>query len=136
MAVGISAEGIDVGIVARDPQALLAFYGEFLGLPEVRQLDLSDSAGVVLHFLQAGSSHVKIVAPKNAPAAENPPGGLVGATGIRYVTMPVTSLDEIVAGLAAAGGEMLQPMIDFEGMRVAIIADPEGNAVELVEGRS
>jgi predicted enzyme related to lactoylglutathione lyase len=133
MAIEITGAGIDVGLVARDSKRLLDFYQGFLGLVLARVMDLKESMGLELFFLSVGASHLKIVAPAEVPATPNPPGGMRGGTGIRYLTVAVASLDDTLAGLAGAGGSLVQPIIEHEGRRIAIIADPEGNVLELID---
>ncbi len=131
----VANEGPVLGIHARDPARLLAFYCGYLGFPVVDELDLSDR-GVHLWFLQVGTGRIKIMANDRPPAASNPGGGVHAATGIRYFTVSVAGLDDALAGLQAAGGCEVRPVVELNGARVAMLEDPEGNCFELVERSS
>jgi predicted enzyme related to lactoylglutathione lyase len=125
-------DGPVLGIHARDPARLLEFYREYLGFPVVDELDLPDR-GVHLWFLQVGPGRIKIIANNRPPTASNPGGGVHAATGIRYFTVTIVGLDEALAGLVAAGGREVRPVVELNGRRIAMLEDPEGNCFELVE---
>ena len=57
------------------------------------------------------------------------------ATGMRWITVDVDDLDPIVA---RCGNERFQmPLTAIRaGLRVCIVEDPDGNAIELVERRA
>jgi predicted enzyme related to lactoylglutathione lyase len=128
----VQDDGPVLGIHARDPARLLAFYCEYLGFPVVDELDLPDR-GVHLWFLQVGVGRIKIIANNQPPAASNPGGGVHAATGIRYFTVSVTGLDGALEGIVAAGGREVRPVVELNGARIAMLEDPEGNCFELVE---
>jgi len=61
-------------------------------------------------------------------------GGIPGALGLRYLTMYVSNLDEMVAACEAADVPVLIPATVIRaGVKIAIVADPDGNSVEFVE---
>ena len=71
-----------------------------------------------------------------APAApaDAAPGGIRGASGYRYWTITVGNLEASVDKAAAAGAKIVVPAkVVREGITIAIIADPDGNWVELLE---
>jgi catechol 2,3-dioxygenase-like lactoylglutathione lyase family enzyme len=132
MSVRITSPGIDVGIVVRDPAAALAFYRDVLGFEHEGDNPLP--GGGHMHRLLAGESMVKIVVPDPLPVASAPPGGLTGATGLRYLTVSVADIDDVVAACSAAGAPVVRPVTAMgPGVRIAIVADPEGNWVEFLE---
>ena len=56
--------------------------------------------------------------------------------GFRWVTMDVDDLDAVVGRCEAAGASIPMPVTERRpGLRVAIVQDPDGNLVELVEQR-
>ena len=69
-----------------------------------------------------------------APAAPAAPGGIRGATGYRYWTIAVSNLVASVEKAAAAGATIVVAAKEVRpGITIAIIADPDGNWVELLE---
>jgi len=130
MAVNLVKQSIDLGIVAKDPDAMAAFYGDVLGFKE---LDLMKAPGMRIRPFAVGDSVIKIVSMKNQPELNAAPGGLSGATGMRYVTIRVSNLPEIVAAAEAAGAKIALPVTELApGISIAMVEDPDGNWVELV----
>jgi catechol 2,3-dioxygenase-like lactoylglutathione lyase family enzyme len=108
------------------------FYRDFLGLPVQRQMPMSKPT--TLPILAAGTGAIKRweVAEPPAPVAKGWP--LEGAPGYRYITLSVSNLDEVVDGAAAAGVEVRVPATELmPGVKIAILADPDGNSVELLQ---
>lgn len=132
MGVNIKKDSIDIGIVARDGEAALKFYRDVLGLKHVA--DMPAAGGGTMHRLACGTTVVKIIASPTPPAAANPPGGLAGGTGIRYWTITVDNLDEMAQAAGDAGYKVpVAPREIRPGVRIAMIEDPDGNWVELLE---
>ena len=133
MTPAITDAGLDLGIVVADGEAALAFYRDALGL-ELLGSNPLPGGGATMHRLRCGASTVKLVAPDTVPADRAVGGGLLAATGLRYLTISVTNIDEAVAGLAAAGHRVLREPVDIvPGARIAIVADPDGNPVEFLQ---
>jgi catechol 2,3-dioxygenase-like lactoylglutathione lyase family enzyme len=127
----MSEKGIDLGLVIRDSEAALRFYRDTLGLEHVADIE---SATGVMHRLQWGSSLVKLNRPNAAPAATNPADGLRGGTGIRYFTLTVDDLDNMVARSEAGGYKTTIPRTEVRpGVVIAMVEDPEGNWVEFLQ---
>ena len=123
---------IDVGIVVRDSEKCLPFYRDALGLKLLFDFDLP--TGSHMWQLAVGECVVKLVSHKNTPEAANPPGGSAGGTGLRYWTMGVDDIDAAIAPCEAAGAPIPLPVTELmPGIRIAMIEDPEGNVVELLE---
>lgn len=126
---------MQVGIVPRDLEASLAFYRDELGLPYVgarpviegRTLHLFEFDGGILKLLEQGPDAEPVTA--HAPA-----GGFQRATGVRWITFDVPDLDAIVG--RCAGRRFQMPVTQLRpGLRVCIVEDVDGNAIELVERR-
>jgi lactoylglutathione lyase len=128
--VRISKDSIDLGIVVKDVEGCLRFYGELLGLP--RESDLPIPGGTMYRFL-AGTTLIKLL---HLGGGQPPsPPGLAGALGYRYYTITVEDLDGTAAELEAKGVPMvMRPRELLPGVRVAMISDPDGNVVELLQG--
>jgi catechol 2,3-dioxygenase-like lactoylglutathione lyase family enzyme len=132
MAVKLSKDSFDLGIVCTDIQASLAFYRDFLGLPFQRSMPMSKTT--TLHFLAAGSGAIKLWEVTSPPAPTQKGWPLEGALGYRYITLSVSNLDEVAAGAADAGVTVLVPPTELmPGVKIAMLADPDGNAVELLQ---
>ncbi|MEM1249270.1 MAG: VOC family protein [Acidobacteriota bacterium] len=132
MTSSIAKDSIDLGIVVRDPEAALQFYRDTLGLPYQTKLDMP--GGMTMHRLLVGGSVVKIVSFENAPEATSPPGGLNGATGMRYFTITVSNLEATTQAAADAGYNVVVKPTDIRpGIKISMIEDPEGNWVELLQ---
>ena len=132
MTVVIAKSAIDLGIVMRDAGAMTRFYGETLGLPKEGEMEMP--GGVVMHRYQCGETVIKLLAPASTPEASNPPGGLGGGTGIRYLTISVSNLDEAEAECKAAGSNIVISGREIRpGVRICMMEDPDGNWVELLQ---
>jgi catechol 2,3-dioxygenase-like lactoylglutathione lyase family enzyme len=132
MGVNLTKDSIDLGIVAKDGPALVAFYRDVLGFEDQGEMPMP---GGSMHRLAAGTSIIKIVCPRNAPTAGSPPGGIQGATGYRYWTITVSNLPELVAACEAGGHNVVVPVTELRpGITIAIVEDPDGNWVEFLAG--
>lgn len=132
MTVAIAKSAIDLGIVMRDAGAMTQFYGETLGLLKEGEIEMP--GGVVMHRYQCGETVIKLLAPASTPEASNPPGGLGGGTGIRYLTISVSNLDEAEVACKAAGSNIVISGREIRpGVRICMMEDPDGNWVELLQ---
>jgi catechol 2,3-dioxygenase-like lactoylglutathione lyase family enzyme len=133
MAVQLTKDSIDLGIVIRDSDRSLAFYRDTLGLEHVA--DMPVPGGATMHRLACGTTVVKLVKFEQVPQAANPPGGLVGATGIRYFTLSVGNLDEVLSACEQGGYKMIWKKREIRpGVFVGMVEDPDGNWVEFLSG--
>jgi catechol 2,3-dioxygenase-like lactoylglutathione lyase family enzyme len=131
MAIDVTKDSIDLGIVTRNPTEMVAFYRDTLGFED---LGTSQSIVGTMHRLLCGTSHIKLVTPPEPPAGEAPPGGIVVATGYRYWTISVPDLEEILRACEAAGRPVaLPPTVARPGVSVAMVEDPDGNWVEFLQ---
>jgi lactoylglutathione lyase len=71
---------------------------------------------------------------------ETPDGGRIGLVmereGVRrtpHVVVKVDGLDQLVADIRTAGAEIIEPSMTTEYGKVAVVRDPAGNMIELVE---
>jgi catechol 2,3-dioxygenase-like lactoylglutathione lyase family enzyme len=105
-----------------DGPKTLAFYGEVLGLKTLQTI------GQVYRF-QVGTSEVKF-----SPAARNRPltrGGIDAAAGMRVWTFRVAD-EAALSARFAQHGYPAPAFKDVGGVRTALVADPDGEAVQLV----
>ena len=131
MAVLLTKDSVDLGIVVRDPERSLAFYRDTLGFEYVEEVKLPGWGK--MHRLLCGTSHVKLVVLDHE-APPPPPGGIPGGTGFRYCTISVSNLEEVVESCAAAGYAVAVAPTELRpGVRIAMVEDPDGNWVEFVQ---
>jgi catechol 2,3-dioxygenase-like lactoylglutathione lyase family enzyme len=133
MPLTVGKPAIDIGIVVRDPQAMLRFYRDVLELPFIAEVAMS--GGMTMYRLRCGETVVKLVAFAKVPEAAAAPGGLSGATGIRYFTITVPDLEAVVARCRDAGCRVpVAPREIRPGVSICMVEDPDGNWVEFLKG--
>ena len=133
MGVELTKDSIDIGIIVRDGEAALKFYRDTLGLEHVADTPMGGGNGT-MHRLMCGTTMVKVIEYDELPAAANPAGGIPAASGYRYWTISVSNLDELAGQCAEAGYTVaVEPHEIRPGVRIAMVEDPDGNWVELLE---
>ncbi len=123
-----SKDSVDVGLLISDISASLHFYKDLLGLA------LIETAPVrlgTLYRLRFGTSDFKLIEAK--PAPPKGPAGLETQLGFRYITFPIQNLAEISARLKENKVEFISERELRPGVRIALVKDPEGNVIELLE---
>lgn len=131
MALELQKPALDLGIITNNLESMLSFYQQTLGLPIEAVIDMP--GGGVMHRFKVGESILKIIATDPRPSESAPPGGIRGATGLRYLTLHVTDLDAAITAAEAAGQAVVVPRKTIRpGVTIAIVADPDGNWVELL----
>lgn len=129
--VALSKPAIDLGIVARDGQAMLTFYRDVLGF--VEEPSTPFHAGGVMYRLWCGESLIKIVVPEQMPEHRAQAGPIEAASGLRYWTMRVSNLAAIMAQCEQAGANIVVPITEVRaGVTIGMVQDPDGNWVEFV----
>lgn len=129
--MNLTSAGVDLGIVVKDVEPMLHFYRDLLGLHYEGSNPVGDG---MMHRLWAAESMIKIVAPEPRPTAPAAPGGLQGGLGLRYFTISIEGIEELVDTLAAAGVKVVRPVTQWQpGVKIAVVEDPEGNYVEFLE---
>ena len=128
----LARSAVDIGVYVRDVDDCLRFYCEGLGLQKVGELEFP--GGRVQHRIAIGDSLLKLM---QFPAEETPPAGPPGRmaqTGIRYITIAVRDLAALVPELEAKGLTfVVSPRPSPSGATIAMLEDPEGNTVELLQ---
>ncbi len=133
MVVKLAKSAIDLGIVIGDSERSLAFYRDLLGLEHVMDSPMPIGGGGTMHRLQCGDTTIKLVALTTTPPAPVP-GGIPASQGLRYLTLIVNNLEEIVSACEAADVPVAVPISEVRpGVRIAIVEDPDRNWVEFVE---
>ena len=126
----MTIHNVDVGLVSRT-DALVDFYVGVLG---AERLEPRQFPFATVHRLACGPITLKIMVPADAPAPAAPHPTFWSEAGIRYLTLWIDDLDALVARWTAAGGRVTtQPMELRPGVRVAMLADLDANAVEVMQ---
>ena len=132
MGINVQKPAIDIGIIAKDIDAMMKFYGESLGLELEATIPMP--GGGAMNRFKVGDSIIKVIELDPAPPAEAPPGGIRGASGYRYWTIHVPNLEEVVNRINSGGYKVVVPAkVIREGITIAMVADPDGNWVELLQ---
>lgn len=130
MAVTLAKEALDVGIITSNGEKMLAFYHGVLGLSQEPSIPFPGLG--TIHRLLCGNSILRIVASDNP--VENVAGGAFASrNGIRYLTINIKNLDEVVADCKAFGCNIAVDIRDLRpGVRCCQVQDPDGNYVEFI----
>jgi catechol 2,3-dioxygenase-like lactoylglutathione lyase family enzyme len=132
MAIQLTKDSIDLGIVVRDAEKSLAFYRDVLGFEHAGTMPMP--GGSTMERLMCGTSMIKLVSHKTTPEAANPAGGIPAASGFRYFTISVADLEGITAACEGAGAKIVWPvMVLRPGIHISMVEDPDGNWVEFLE---
>jgi len=129
-----SAQFLHVALNCKDPIAIERFYTQHFGFKRARVYDPGPKQVVVI---KAGSLSLELFsAVGEAPTW---PAGKTGPEyqGLRHLAFRVDDLDAKLADLGDSVKTDLGPLDMsqyIQGMRVAWVADPEGNILELSQG--
>lgn len=108
-------------IIARDQERAMTFYTEVFGW----RYEIGTGGFAYVHFPLAATPLLGGIgqARKDTPGFE--PG--------HNFYLRVTSLEATIAAAVAAGGTCLMSPTEVDGYRFAMIHDPEGNPIGLIE---
>ena len=122
-----------IGIAVRGLEAVLPFYRDVLGMPEV---PLDDADGARIAGLAAGDSLVELL---EAEQPDSPIAKFVAkrGPGIHHICLAVDDIDATLARCRDAGVRLIDetPRLGAEGKRIAFLhpASTAGVLVELSE---
>jgi predicted enzyme related to lactoylglutathione lyase len=111
-----------------DRERMFEFYGEVLGFAQLSTFDVGGGTGVAR--FQAGASELKLTA--KVADRQYVPGGVRDATGVRLLTFFFAAETELAERFVAHGLAVPEFATRADGRRSALVADPDGQAVELV----
>lgn len=136
----------EVGVVVRDLELMERFYCDTIGCRAEHRSRIPQSIGgpaglggelAVVWLRVPSGGCVKLILPRSAPVSACVAALPAGRPGLSYLTFHLDDMDPVVAALPAAGARPLSdPVVVLaRGRRISFWADPEGNAVELVDAR-
>jgi catechol 2,3-dioxygenase-like lactoylglutathione lyase family enzyme len=123
-----------VALTVADMQKSLDFYQGVLGFPLLGQLDFKDERGFRIAYLQFGNSRLELFAfaVPTIPHSWNPDETVLG---LKHIGILVDDVDAVLAQLNAHDIRVIYPPNDAHGgVRTSFFADPDGNALELIDG--
>lgn len=131
MSIEISKPGIDLGIIADNIDEMLNFYGEVIGLEFQAEIPMPMGDGT-MHRFKAGDSIIKIIKfDEPVPTAK---GGMKNCAGYRYWTISCNNIQDCVDKATEAGRKVIVPVTEIRpGISIAMIIDPDGNWLELLQ---
>jgi catechol 2,3-dioxygenase-like lactoylglutathione lyase family enzyme len=124
---------LDVGLVTADAAPLLQFYQGVAGFEPQPPLEIPGIG--TIHRLACGHSLMRVMVPTEPPEPDDA-ARFSARAGIRYLTLEVEDIERAVEAVRAYGGRVaLEPFALRPGRRVAQVTDPDGNMIELGQGR-
>jgi predicted enzyme related to lactoylglutathione lyase len=123
---------LDMGLVVADMDTMTAFYTSGLGFRQIG--DRAAALGRLRRFSCKGA-YVKFLLPTQPAAHANLAGGPGGgALGLQWFSITVDDLEAQLERCVELGATVTTPITDTPvGLRYALLEDPEGNWLELVE---
>jgi catechol 2,3-dioxygenase-like lactoylglutathione lyase family enzyme len=126
----IADDGIVIGLVVRDAEALIYFYQNLLGMKLVASEPMDE--GGTKHYLKFKGGYIKLFAPSEPPEIR-PQGGL-SHTSYKDLAFVVTNLQDVCRVLEDKGVRFVSTVQTTDnGTQWTVIADPEGNHIELAQ---
>lgn len=111
------------------------FYHNILGFPHLGKLVFNDKDGFEIDYFQIGKvAVVELFSYKipTIPYKRNPDNTHLG---LRHFGILVDKVDPVMLALKSQGVPILYPPVDaIGGVRTCFFTDPDGNAIELIDG--
>jgi predicted enzyme related to lactoylglutathione lyase len=121
---------VDVGFVSAD-RTLVDFWARVFELEELPSITLEP--GTVCR-LQGPAGVVKVMLPAEAPEPPVPVSPFYALAGLRYLTLWVDDLEQVINRAVAEGARVERGPVELvPGVRIAVLEDPEGNAIEVAQ---
>lgn len=121
----------EVHVYVSDLSAALRFYIDGLGMRPVRT-ELGAAAGYALLEPSGGGALLRLFGG-NLPR-DNGGDPQSGRVGISF-SITVGDLEALLGRALSLGGRRVDEIEQYAGLRVVTLADPDGNAFELVEAQ-
>lgn len=111
------------------------FYRNMLGFPHLGRLVFNNDEGFEIDYYQAGKAVIELFSytkTKTIPYKRNPDDTHLG---LRHYGFLVEKVDPVANALKAQNVPIMNPPVDaLGGVRTCFFADPDGNALELIDG--
>lgn len=113
----------------------LAFYQGVLGFPVLGQLKFNDERGFVITYFQFGNSVLELFSFDKAATIYHTWNPDETVLGLKHIGMLVDDVFAVGANLKSAGVPIIYPPNHaLGGVDTCFFADPDGNALELING--
>jgi catechol 2,3-dioxygenase-like lactoylglutathione lyase family enzyme len=123
-----------VTITVSDLDKALHFYHKLLGFPVLGQLFLKDEHDFTITCLQAGTAMIELFSFAQ-PTIPHPWKRDETVLGLKHLGFLVDNVDSVAGRLKAAGVCFIyQPADALGNVKTAFFKDPDGNALELIDG--
>jgi catechol 2,3-dioxygenase-like lactoylglutathione lyase family enzyme len=123
-----------VAITVADLDRSLDFYVGLLDFPIIGQLFFNDERGFTITYLKAGTAVLELFS-FSAPTIPAPWEPDETVLGLKHLGLWVNDVEAVAARLKAAEVPFIyEPSAALGGVKVAFFADPDGNALELIDG--
>lgn len=130
--ISFTSNAIDIGIVTSNKDSILNFYVNVLGFLNEAQIPFPGLGTV--NKLSYGEGFIKVLVLDNEPKNQNPIGDFSISNGIRYMTIHLNNLIELINICSQNKVKIVNSgMIIRPGVTVALIQDPDGNLIELMQ---
>lgn len=122
---------MEAGIVSHDAESLVRFYVDALGFEQRRVLRYPQGD---VHRLVCDAAECKIFQPADPPEAKPEHESWSHFRGFAYAALHVEDVRSVYdRAIAAGAGVIAEPYSPREDATVAIITDPQGNVLELLQ---
>jgi catechol 2,3-dioxygenase-like lactoylglutathione lyase family enzyme len=121
---------VQIGLTVADAAASNRFYVDTLGCATSPATEFE---GRVIHNVRFGATGLKYAEGSSRLPVRS--GFFLQHAGIRYLTAHVVSLDDSLDRLRSSDVTIAMEPTEIDAGRVAFIADPDGNWIELLERR-
>jgi catechol 2,3-dioxygenase-like lactoylglutathione lyase family enzyme len=128
-----------LALIAKDYDKTVEWYCRHFGFTVAKDWALPEMLpGARMCYLQRGSFHFEVIGDGDKAGSHTvatDPLQDYQITGFRHFAFEVDDVDAAIAGLASDGVPAFFPPATFDalGMRAALVRDPEGNTIELIQ---
>ncbi len=130
--INFTSKAIDIGIVTSNKESILNFYENILGFTNEVQIPFPGLGTV--NKISYGIGYIKVLVLDGKPSNTNPIGDFSTSNGIRYITINLSNLDELITICSKNNVTIINSGMTIRpGVTVALIQDPDGNLIELMQ---